>query len=39
VEIRLQYFADKTKYFADKITDYVNKVTKGKLLRKEITSI
>ena len=39
VEIRLQYFADKTKYFADKITDYVNKVTKGKLLRKEITAI
>ena len=39
VELRLQYFADKTKYIADKITDYINTATKGKLLTNQIKAI
>lgn len=39
VELRLQYFADKTKAVADRITDYINKATKKALLDKQIKAI
>lgn len=39
VELRLQYFADKTKAVADRITDYINKTTKKALLNKQIEAI
>lgn len=39
VELRLQYFADKTKSIADRINDYINKTLKKTLLGKQIEAI